>query len=131
MNEHSYVRSIHRSLATKHPSIYAWKINDNYQGGVADAYYSGSSDHWVEYKYIKLPKRADTVLNLGLSQLQLLWLAARHRQGRKVAVIVGSDQGSLILENLEWETRISREDFCIRSVDKAKVLAYIVDTASK
>ena len=78
MNEHSFVASIHRILK-KHP-VHIWKINDQYAGGVPDAFYEGvNSDLWVEYKYIpKLPKRSTTKIDLTspkmLSMNQQLWM---------------------------------------------------------
>lgn len=129
MNEHSFVRSIHTALKRKAPELYVWKINDNFQGGVADAYYSGDKDHWVEYKYISLPKRDQTLLDIGLSPLQQQWLRDRHNEGRTVAVIVGSPDGNIILPALDWEDNISRVDFLTRSVDKSSVLSYIVNSA--
>lgn len=126
MTEHTYIRSIHDRLRKAAPAIYIWKINDPYQGGVADAYYSGHTDMWIEYKYIKsLPKRDSTVIVPGLSQLQKDWLRARHQEGRKVCVIVGSPDGSLILPGVSWEELISSADFKSSMVDKNSVVAYI------
>lgn len=126
MTEHSYIRSIHDRLRKKAPAIYIWKINDAYQGGVADAYYSGASDMWIEYKFLKsLPKRVGTKIDPGLSPLQRKWLRDRHAEGRKVSVIVGSPEGSLILPGIDWDKEISKADFISYAVDKAAVVAYI------
>lgn len=126
MTEHTYIRSIHERLRKAATAIYIWKINDPYQGGVADAYYSGHTDMWIEYKYLKsLPKRESTVIVPGLSQLQKDWLRARHQEGRKVCVIVGSPDGSLILPGVSWEELISSADFKSSMVDKHSVVAYI------
>ena len=131
MNEHSFIRSIHRKLP---PDIYVWKINDNFQGGVADAYYSmrGGRDLWIEYKFLKeLPKRADTVVRFGLSELQKDWLRQRHLDGRTVAVVVGSPQGSLILPGTSWDTDVTAEAFKGSAVATADVVAYICSRASE
>lgn len=126
MTEHSYIRSIHSRLRKDLPDVYVWKINDPYQGGVADAYYSGSRDLWVEYKYLKaLPKRATTRIEPGLSELQKDWLRERHAQGRNVAVIIGSPDGSMILPGITWDTAINQADFIGSAVDKSQVVAYI------
>lgn len=126
MTEHSYIRSIHSRLRKDLPSVYVWKINDPYQGGVADAYYSGARDLWVEYKYLKaLPKRATTRIEPGLSELQKDWLRARHAQGRNVAVIIGSPDGSMILPGVTWDLAINQADFISSAVDKSQVVAYI------
>lgn len=126
MTEHTYIRSIHERLRKAAPAIYIWKINDPYQGGVADAYYSGRTDLWIEYKFLKsLPKRDSTVLSLGLSPLQVGWLRARHGEGRKVCVVVGSPDGSLILPGVAWAELITCADFKNSMVDKNAVVAYI------
>lgn len=103
MTEHGFVRAIHRRLP---PEIYRWKIADRYTGGVPDAWYSGPrGDLWVEYKYLPhVPKRQWTV---PLTPLQLRWLAARHDEGRAVAVIVGSPAGGIALTDRAWEDKIS------------------------
>lgn len=126
MTEHSYVRNLHSRLKRSAPEIYIWKINDPYQGGVADAYYSQASDMWVEYKYLKtLPKRPSTVVDLGLSPLQRKWLSDRHREGRRVCVVVGSPAGSLILPGIDWGRSITTADFISSAVDNSEVAAYI------
>ena len=128
MNEHSYIQSVHRRLPR---SLYRWKINDSYQGGVADAYYSGpAGDLWVEYKYIKsLPKRPTSVVDLTntrlLSTLQQHWLADRHKEGRNVAVVVGSDRGSIILEGTDFQKTLTVETFIRNTVDTNGVALYI------
>lgn len=129
MTEHTYVASIHKALRKAQPELYVWKINDAYQGGVADAYYSGKRDHWIEYKFLKnLPRRNGTLLDLGLSPLQKIWLQERHREGRAVSVIVGCPEGSVIFPGISWDVPISKADFAIRLVDKADVIAYIVSS---
>lgn len=127
MTEHSYIRSVHRRLKRVAPHVYAWKINDAYQGGVADAYYSSRRDMWIEYKYIKaLPKRPTTLVNIGLSPLQDGWLSDRHSEGRMVSVIVGSPSGALILRDLDWRSSISCADFLKSCVDIEGVVSYIL-----
>lgn len=130
MTEHHYIRSIHDRLKRAKPELYIWKINDPYQGGVADAYYSGAQDLWVEFKFVKaLPKRDGTAVDIGLSQLQKNWLTSRHREGREVAVVVGSPDGSLILPGISWDRVISAADFLSSRVDKNDVVAYILTKA--
>lgn len=131
MNEHSFIRSIHSKLPT---DVYAWKINDNYQGGVADAYYSmrGGNDLWVEYKYLpKLPKRPTTLIQYGLSALQLQWLRERLADGRRVMVIVGSPQGHLVMENGAWESAVPCSGFISQAIDTRGVVTYILETLQR
>ena len=131
MNEHSFIRSIHSKLPT---DVYAWKINDNYQGGVADAYYSmrGGNDLWVEYKYLpKLPKHPTTPIQYGLSALQLQWLRERLDDGRRVMVIVGSPQGHLVMENGAWESAVPCSGFISQAIDTRGVVTYILETLQR
>ena len=128
MNEHGFIRSIHKKLT---PEVYAWKIHDTFQGGVADAYYSrrGGRDMWIEYKFIKsLPKRPKTVVQFGLSELQKEWLAQRLQDGRTVSVVVGSPEGAVILSDGEWETPLTAENFRRIAVATAAVVDYILMT---
>ena len=127
MTEHAYIRSVHNNIKKYHPAVYVWKINDPYQGGVADCYYSAERDMWVEYKFVpKLPVRPDTPVRIDLSALQQEWLRARHEQGRNVAVVVGSPDGATILPGLAWEAGISAADFRSSMVDKKQVVNYIL-----
>lgn len=107
MNEHSYIRSIHKKL---HSDVYRWKINDAYAGGVADAFYSGPNGMlFVEYKYIsekKLPKRGTTLIVPDLSGLQKKWLRDRHEESIPVVVVLGTPQASVIFTHCEWEKGI-------------------------
>jgi len=95
MNEHSFIRSIHRYL---HPDIHSWKIHDTYTGGVPDAMYSGPAGIlFVEYKYIKaLPKKDTTALKHSLSALQLQWLE-RMKLSANAALIIGVEDTCIIL----------------------------------
>ena len=131
MNEHGYIRSIHRKLP---PSIYRWKINDNFEGGVADAYYSGNKgDLWVEYKYIKaLPKRSATTIKTSLSQQQKLWLSRRSEEGRRVAVIIGSPMPYIIMSSpSDWNEQMTQADFIRRAFDKDRLVSYIIETTTR
>lgn len=123
MNEHTFIRSIHRLLPHW---LYAWKINDNFQGGVADAYYSGKmADCWVEYKYVPaLPKRPGTLVKIETSPQQKDWLHRRYLEGRNVFLVVGSPDGCLWLsgEGLLLES-ISRAEFIRTAIDKKVVAA--------
>ena len=126
MTEHGYIRSIHRRLPA---SIYRWKINDNFEGGVADAYYSGEEgDLWIEYKYLPaLPKRSTTPIRTCLSAQQRLWLTRRHSEGRQVAVVIGSPDGAVIQTTPDaWNDAMTRDDFIRSAVENKSVANYIV-----
>jgi hypothetical protein len=120
VTEHAYIRSVHKQLP---PELYRWKINDNFEGGVADAFYSGTQRRlFVEYKYVKtLPKRPGTLIIPACSALQLLWLRNRYNEGNNVVVILGSPQGAVIFTHLSWEGGISQAQFSHYSLNKKQV----------
>ena len=130
MNEHSYIKAIHRLLPT---SVYKWKINDNFHGGVADAYYSGKGgDIWIEYKYIsKPPKKPTTIIRTCLTDQQLNWLQTRQEEGRNVALVIGIDapkgykgQDNIVITDLSQD--ITLETFSSSALDKRGVARYIM-----
>ena len=94
------------------------KNHNQYIGGIADCWYSGpAGDLWVEYKFIKVPVRDDTMIDLvggknpDLSHLQQDWLKSRHAEGRSVGVIVGSTNGGVWFPKIFWGKPISSIDF--------------------
>ena len=131
MNEHSFIRSIHRKLPKE---IYVWKINDNYAGGVADAYYCGFKDDlWIEYKYVSLPKKDDSKVQIGLSALQVNWLSAQANRKRNVAVVVGSAEGILLLTDpKDFEKPfVTKSYFSSNAIDKDTLLSFIISITSQ
>lgn len=99
MDEHGYIRSIHKKLPS---GIFAWKINARFAGGVPDTWYSGTGgDLWVEYKY--RPRTPTRRFAPGLSALQRNWLQKRHAEGRQVATIIGCPAGGYILAGDDWD----------------------------
>ena len=133
MNEHSYIRSIHKQLKKQTSAVDIWKINDNYAGGVPDTVYFGNkSVLWIEYKYIKqLPKRNTTVIDLTkpqqyLSLLQQQWLEEKHLKNIRTTVIVGSPEGSVIFPDLLWKTPITVKSFTTNAIDTCKIATYII-----
>jgi len=109
MNEHSFVKAVHRHLPK---DLIRWKIRDTFTGGVPDAYYCGpSSSLFVEYKFIKLPKRPDTIVKLNLSALQLEFLGKLNDFNQPVAVIAGfiskNNIFSIFLSDAVWTKPLS------------------------
>jgi len=102
--ENAYIARVKRVL---HAGVYAEKTNNPYRGGTPDMYYEGDrAALWVEYKWY--PKTPDTI-NLCdtkskpcLSYLQQQWLRRSHANGRRVAVVVGTPDGGIILPGLSW-----------------------------
>lgn len=99
VNETSYIKSVHRHLSS---DVYRWKINDRFTNGVPDAWYCGKTGSlWVEYKYVQLPARDDTLVRANLSKNQLQWLLQRQCDGQNVAVVVGSSFGGYWTDEIE------------------------------
>lgn len=105
--ENTFIGSVHRHLPV---GLYSMKNHNQYNAGIADVWYDGERDLWVEYKFIVLPKRESTVIDLiggsnpAISVLQQQWLKDRHANGRQVGVIVGSKDGGVWFPGVSWDT---------------------------
>lgn len=112
--ENTFIGSVHKHLPA---GIYHMKNHNAYVGGIADVWYSGVRDLWVEYKFIVVPKRPDTVIDLitgknpAISYLQQEWLRSRHGEGRSVGVIVGSKDGGVWFPGLTWDATYPAKKF--------------------
>ena len=117
MNEADYTQAVHKRLP---PTVKAWKIRDDYQGGVADAFYRRRDGEpgtplWVEYKYLKkLPVRDTTLIVPDLSELQKLWLTEAAAAGEQVRVIVGYQSDGAVLTLDEALNGVTAADFRAR-----------------
>jgi len=122
MNEHSFVKSIHRYL---HPDVYKWKIHDTFTGGVPDAMYVGPKGLlFVEYKYVKeLPKRDTTSLPHSLSPLQAQWL--ERINGPSTAVLIIGVNDTAIIIPSDFSTNISRMRVKTEGMSRKDVAAFI------
>lgn len=113
--ESTFITSIHRRLPV---DLYRIKNNNTYNAGQADVWYSGpGGDPWIEYKFITVPVRDGTVIDLvggkapELSHLQQDWLRSRHVEGRTVGVIVGSKDGGVWFPGTSWDQTYTAADF--------------------
>ncbi len=112
--ENTFIGSVHKHLPA---GLYHMKNHNQYNGGIADVWYSGVRDLWVEYKFIVVPKRPSTIIDLltgknpAISYLQQEWLRSRHGEGRSVGVVVGSKGGGVWFPGLAWETPLTVENF--------------------
>ena len=124
MNEHSFVRSIHRYLS---PDVYSWKIHDTFTGGVPDAMYCGPAGLlFVEYKYVKtLPKRDNTLIRHSLSELQIQWLT-RVNGPATSALIIGVEDTAIIIPR-DFSTNISKLKYIEQSISRQDVAMWIYD----
>lgn len=129
--ETTFYTSVHRHL----PSIdrlHREKMANPYRGGTADHWYSGNGgDLWVEWKFIIIPKRDDTMIDLcggkkpPLSALQQDWLTGRYNEGRNVVVIVGAKEGGVIYEFRTWRHPMSAGEFRTRLQARQEIAAWI------
>jgi len=107
--ENTFIQGVHRYLPA---DLYRMKNHNQYNGGIADCWYSGNAaDLWIEFKYIIVPKRPDTLIKIDLSELQKNWLCSRFEEGRNVAVIVGSPKGGVYFEGVSWGYTHTAESF--------------------
>ena len=123
MNEHGFVRSVHRQLS---PDVFVWKINDKYAGGVPDAFYAGPARClFVEFKYVTLPKKETSLVRTNLSEQQKLWLNRMLAMDKNVAVVIGSDSGGLILSSGAWNSQVTKTTFTKYALSNNKISAWI------
>ena len=130
MNEHSFVKSVHRKLPV---DLYKWKIHDSYTNGVPDSMYAGDKGIlFVEYKYVpSLPKIKTTPIKINLSKLQLQWLNNFVDMGHNAAVVVGTEgKNILILQDKQSNTPISKENFLKKSVKPSDLSNFILNVCT-
>lgn len=102
--ETTFYTSVHRHMPPL-SVIHREKMSNPYRGGTFDHWYSAKRDLWVEWKFIKLPKRDTTVVDLcggknpHLSALQQDWGRKRWEEKRNVWVILGAEEGGWIMTN--------------------------------
>jgi hypothetical protein len=127
--ENTFIASVHRHLP---PELYRMKNHNQYNSGIPDVWYSGyKADLWIEYKFIVLPKRADTMIVPNLSNLQHEWLLQRHMEGRRVGVIVGCKEGGVWIKNTDWGRPCSCEDFHQKILTRAVIADLIKDEVGR
>lgn len=131
--ETTFIASVHRHFKDGRKP-YAMKNHNPFVGGIADVWYSGMyNDVWVEYKYIVLPKRKDTVIDLTagkkpmLSVLQQAWLRNRFDDGRKVLIVVGFKEGAALFDHPKaWEAPHDAQTYADLSMSRKDIAEHIV-----
>jgi hypothetical protein len=126
--ETRFIASVHRHLPPE-DEFHREKMANPYRGGTADSWYSGKfNDLWVEWKFIEVPARADTMIDLisgkkpTLSVLQQDWLRDRYNEGRHVLVIVGSKLGGVVFETpKDWTKPLNAAMFRHRLATRAEL----------
>jgi hypothetical protein len=132
--ENSFRESVHGYFDPD--ALHHDKMSNPYRAGGADDWYSGrgrkSRDLWIEWKFIVVPVRDDTLVNLTagkkppLSALQQHWLRERHAEGRNVWVGIGSAKGGILLPGLAWEKPFSAGEFRSILLSRKELAAQIV-----
>ena len=123
MNEHGFIKAVHRHIPSE---VYRWKIHDTYTGGVPDAFYCGPAGSlWVEYKYIKLPKRKTTVVTFGLSELQQIWLTKMAGYGQTTLLAVGWQQSAQVFYGLNLQQTARQDELVQNSLNFRELAALI------
>lgn len=131
--ENVFIDSVHRHLPM---GLYRMKNHNEYNAGIADVWYDGAHDMWVEYKFLVLPARGTTVIDLvggknpPLTPLQQEWLKGRHHNGRKVGVIVGCKEGGVWFPGTTWDSTLTTEQFRTRLISRKALADLIVDQVS-
>ena len=110
MNEHSFIKSIHRHLPN---DLITWKINDQFAGGVPDAFYAGDKGLiFIEYKFRpKFPVKDTSLMGFGLKPQQINWLNSLKNKGISTAVVAGCQDLVIITANYFSLANITKGQF--------------------
>ena len=131
--ENTFISSVHKHLP---PALYRMKNHNQYNGGIADVWYSGKQDLWIEYKFISVAVRDTTVIDLvsgknpEISYLQQEWLTQRHLEGRRVGVIVGCKTGGVWYPGLSWNQKSTAFKFRFSLHSRQGLAGIIIKTVS-
>ena len=133
--ENVFINSVHKHLPA---SLYRIKNNNVFNAGQADCWYSGNrADLWIEYKFITLPKRGDTLIDLvsgkspSISHLQQDWLRKRFHEGRSVGVLVGCKEGGVWFPGVGWDGTYAAAAFKSTMSSRKDLAQLIINQVSK
>lgn len=133
--ETTFYTSVHRFLPPL-SQLHREKMANPYRGGTADHWYDGpKGDLWIEWKFIRVPKRDTTSICLiepygksALSELQQEWLRERYRNGRNAWVIVGCKEGGVIFRfPYQWQERWTTRAFKAFLMSRQDIAKAIVE----
>lgn len=129
--ETRFIASVHRHLPPV-DEFHREKMANPYRGGTADTWYSGKRrDLWIEWKWIELPKRPETVIDLtagkkpSLSVLQQDWIRRRQAERRNVWIVIGSAKGGRLWDTIPAPERA--DDFVGWCLSKQQLAQFILD----
>lgn len=131
--ESQFIASVHRHLPPEH-EFHREKMANPYRAGTGDSWYSGTrADLWVEWKFIVLPKRPDTMIDLVggkspmLSVLQQEWITRRRAEGRNVWIGVGCKEGGVLLRDSTWPMAMPSKLFKLNLLTRPQIAASILE----
>tara|TARA_B100000927_G_scaffold94784_1_gene76490 strand:+ start:232 stop:624 length:393 start_codon:yes stop_codon:yes gene_type:complete len=130
MQERHFIQLIHQKLP---PTIYKWKINDAYHGGVPDCFYSGNGGLcFVEYKYKKeLPKKDSTCISFKLTLQQCAWLKERKAEGVPCYVALGVGKLIMFTQKFEHANKITKATFMKEAISISEFVAKLENLCVK
>ena len=130
--ETTFYTSVHRFLPPL-SQLHREKMANPYRGGTADHWYSGPiKDLWIEWKFLLLPKRDSTVVDLIggknplISPLQQEWLKQRDAEGRHLWFVLGCKEGGDVFEFGQWAGAYMTKHLRERVEPRANIAARIV-----
>ncbi len=132
--ENTFIGSVHKLLPPV-SKFYRMKNHNVYNGGIADVWYSGKRDLWVEYKFAVLPKRPGVIdlthstpkTKPAITVLQQDWIRGRHKEGREVWVIVGFKEGGVVFTDETWAKKtLTSADYRFMMLTRAEVAKKIL-----
>lgn len=127
--ENTFIASVHRLLPTVQ-ELYRMKNHNPFNSGQADCWYSARRDLWVEYKFVVVPQRDETVIVPGLSALQTDWCTSRLDEGRNVLVIVGCKQGGVVMRNPNDWVGMTRAAFVPQIETRQAIAQFLIKEVS-
>ena len=130
MQERHFINKIHQKLPS---TIYKWKINDAYHGGVPDCFYSGNAGLcFVEYKYKKeLPKRDGTFICFNLTSQQCAWLNARKDESVPCFAVLGIGNLVLVTQDFDNVNNITKSQFMTEAMSITDFIAKLENSCVK
>ena len=130
MQERHFINKVHKKLP---PTIYKWKINDAYHGGVPDCFYSGNAGLcFVEYKYKKeLPKRDGTSICFNLTPQQCAWLNGRKNESVPCFTALGVGKLVMCTQNFKHINEITKSQFMTEAISITDFVAKLENLCVK
>lgn len=111
--------------------VHREKNNNPYRGGTPDFYYEWRKQRWVEFKFVEIPKRAETIIKVNLSALQVEWLQRSYDNGHQPLVVVGSKAGGVVLRTPgTWTRGLLAGAFLDQAVSRGEIAKIILEHTS-